>query len=376
MSIQLEQANTLDSLTQATLGAVVGHLSWHRQLGKKSLLAGAVIGTVPDLDIIAYPLLDKVQWLYWHRGESHSVFFMVVGTLATAWLLQRFFFKGKMTFAIACWGAFLIYSTHILIDTFTVYGTQLLAPLSRNGYALGNFFIIDPLFTLPLLVAVVYICFGKASRHARVNMTMLVLAIFYTGWSLAILSAADKNFRHAADEAGYEVRRHLTSAGPFTTFLWRHLAEIPNGYILGYWSIFDGDDHSVEFHFIPRSAEKTEALRPGRSFAVIDWFSQGWWAVMPGDDETIRVVDLRFSEIPSPRHQSHEQWNWPFSWRFTLAEGREQPLQPVAPEIENKLATLGLLARRIAGGRGWLDGDGKKKASVMRKPVEVPPHQR
>jgi inner membrane protein len=341
----------MDSITQATLGAVVGHLSWHKQLGPKALLAGAVIGTIPDLDIIVYPLIDEVQRLYWHRGESHSIFFLVFGAMATAWLLQRYFFKGKMTFATACWGTFLIYGTHILIDTFTIYGTQLFAPISRKGYGLGNFFIIDPLFTLPLLGGVIYICFGNRSRHARMNMMMLFLATCYILWSLTIQSAADMKFRDAAEKAGYAVTRHLTSAGPFTTFLWRHLAEIPNGYILGYWSIFDNDDQNIVFHFIPKYAEKTETLHGGRSFAVIEWFSQGWWCVMPSSEETIRVVDLRFTEIPSSRHQGHQYWNWPFSWNFTLALGKEQPLQPLVPDLRGMLRTLDLLARRILSSR-------------------------
>lgn len=361
----------MDSITQATLGAAVGHLCWHKQLGPKSLLAGAVLGTVPDLDIIIYPLLDQVQRLYLHRGESHSVFFIILGTLVTAWLLQRFVFKGRMSFTSACWGGFLIYSTHILIDTFTTYGTQLLAPLSRKGYALGNFFIIDPLFTLPLLAGVIYICFGKRSRHARVNTIMVVLATCYAAWSLTIQSAADTKFRSATKTAGYEATRHLTSAGPFTTFLWRHLAEVPNGYILGYWSIFDDNDKAIDFHFIPKSAEQVEALRGSRSFAVVEWFSQGWWCVMPAPGERIRVVDLRFTEIPANRHQPHEYWNWPFSWSFDPTAKKEQPLQAVVPRMNNLLPTLGLLAGRIAGGDGWLNGTGKVKVSFLHEQAET-----
>ncbi len=362
----------MDSITQATLGAAVGHLCWHKQLGPKSLLLGAVLGTVPVLDIIVYPLLDEVQRLYWHRGESHSVFFMVLGTLVTALLLQRYFFKGRMTFTTACWGSFLIYTTHILIDTFTTYGTQLLAPLSRKGYALSNFFIIDPLFTLPLLTGVIYVCFGKRQRHVRVNMMMLTVAMCYTLWSLTIQSVADTKFRKAIDQKGYEVTRHLTTAGPFTTFLWRHLGEVPNGYILGYWSIFDGNDKAIEFHFIPKSAEKAEPLRSSRSFTAVEWFSQGWWCAMPGVGETIRVVDLRFTEIPSSRLQPHEYWNWPFSWSFVPEQNKEQPLIAVVPQLDGFLPTLGLLAGRIAGGEGWLNGTGKLELGFVHESIETP----
>ena len=362
----------MDSLTQATLGAAVAHLCWHKQLGgRKSVLAGAVLGTLPDLDIIIYPLLDEVQRLYWHRGESHSVFFVVLGSLITAWLLQRFVFKGRMTFTVACMGALLTYSTHILIDTFTTYGTQILAPLSRKGYALSNFFIIDPLFTLPLLAGVIYCCFGRRSRQARVNMVMLGLATCYTAWSLTAQSIADTRFRQALQQEGYAVTRHLTSAGPFTTFLWRHLGEVPGGYVLGYWSFFDDSEKDIEFHFIPKSAEKTEGFRGSRSFAAIDWFSQGWWVALPGDGGTTRIIDLRFTEIPASPDHPHDYWNWPFSWSFMPVPDIDPPLQAVVPQPGNMRQTLSILADRIVGGDGWLNGTGKLKLGFLHESIET-----
>lgn len=361
----------MDSLTQATLGAAVGHLCWHGQLGRKSLMTGAVLGTVPDLDIIVYPLLDEVQRLYWHRGESHSVFFLVLGTLVTAWLLQRFVFKGRMTWQLACCGVFLIYSTHILIDTFTTYGTQIFAPFSRKGYALSNFFIIDPLFTLPLLIGVLFCCFGRGGGQFRVNMAMLILASCYTAWSLTIQSVADAKFRRVITEKGYEVSRHLTSAGPFTTFLWRHLAETHDGYLLGYWSVFDDRQREVEFHFIPKSANKAEALLGSRSFVAIEWFSQGWWVALPGDDGTIRIIDLRFTEIPSSPLDPHEYWNWPFSWSFLPLLQEEQPLQAVAPRPGSLLPTLVMLAGRIAGGDGWLNANQGMELGFLHESIET-----
>ena len=40
---------------------------------------------------------------------------------------------------------------HPVLDAFTVYGTQLLLPFSDYPAGLGSIFIIDPLFTVPLL---------------------------------------------------------------------------------------------------------------------------------------------------------------------------------------------------------------------------------
>ncbi|XOT98672.1 metal-dependent hydrolase, partial [Alcaligenes pakistanensis] len=43
--------------------------------------------------------------------------------------------------------------THPLLDAFTSYGTQLLWPLAATPATWSSIFIIDPLYTLPLLIA-------------------------------------------------------------------------------------------------------------------------------------------------------------------------------------------------------------------------------
>ena len=102
----------MDSITQASLGAAVGHLCWNKEIGAKALVAGALIGTIPDLDILAYPVLDQVQRLYWHRGESHSIFFVLLGGLATGLLVQRYCFGKRLNLQKAFLGALFIYATH------------------------------------------------------------------------------------------------------------------------------------------------------------------------------------------------------------------------------------------------------------------------
>ena len=44
----------------------------------------------------------------------------------------------------------LVFGTHVLLDCFTVYGTQALWPLPLPPVGWATIFIIDPLYTLPL----------------------------------------------------------------------------------------------------------------------------------------------------------------------------------------------------------------------------------
>lgn len=63
----------MDSLTQATLGALCGDLVLGRKLGNKALLWRALLGTLPDLDVLSAPFLDRLQELAIHRKISHPI---------------------------------------------------------------------------------------------------------------------------------------------------------------------------------------------------------------------------------------------------------------------------------------------------------------
>src|SRR5690606_8928769 len=78
----------LDSITQAALGAGIAGAMLGRRLGRKALIAGAVLGTLPDLDIlIGYG--DPLSQMINHRGFSHSVFVLTALSALLTWLVHR-----------------------------------------------------------------------------------------------------------------------------------------------------------------------------------------------------------------------------------------------------------------------------------------------
>lgn len=345
----------MDSITQAALGAAVGHLCWHEKMGRKALVAGAFLGTLPDLDFILYPVLDEVQRLYWHRGESHSVWFLLLGSIFFGWLIERYSTSKQPKLFQTAAGVFFILSTHVLIDLFTVYGTQLLAPISRQRYALNNMFIIDPLFTAPLLVGTIGAYFIKKVVIALwMNKISLLVAALYAAWSLSAQTVADRKFRLALAEYDVKISRQVTSAAPFNTLLWRHLAETPDGFLLGYWSWLDDDKRVLRFQFIPKNGSIVKHITSTRTFEAVDWFSKGWWFAVKSDNQSAKVVDLRFTEIPNGASSPYTQWQWPFAWTFQLAAEDETRLQPVRPEIQSPVKTLKLLVGRVQDQDGWL----------------------
>ncbi len=338
----------MDSITQAALGAVVAHACWHRSLGRPALLWGAVLGTLPDLDVIVTPWLDLPGFLRWHRGESHSLWFMVLA----AWLCVaplRFVHRRANpppTRREIFLGAWLVFASHVLIDVFTVYGTQLLAPFSRYGFGLNNLFIIDPLFTLPLLLGALLALVAPSANVRRLaSVTALALCTLYTVWSFVAQARAHHVFRAELARQGHVATRSFTAAAPLNTLLWRHVAEVEDGFLIGYWSWLD-DEPRVRFTPVPQRAEAVAGLRPTRAFETVDWFAQGYWAALPGD--TPVVVDLRFAELRPAPDTPPSAWSWPFAWSFGIEDG-ETVLQRHETAAVDRAAAMERLWRRIRG---------------------------
>jgi len=330
----------MDSLTQAALGASVAYACWHKPLGRKALLWGAVLGTLPDLDIVARPFLDEVERLYLHRGESHSLWFIMVGALVFAFFLHRWRWQEKMPFRQVFWGMFAIFATHVLIDYFTIYGTQLLAPFSRYGFAHGNLFIIDPLYTLPLLFGIGFAVFLKSPKANHLG---LYISSFYVLFSLVAHGYAHHVFTHDLREKGVHVNRSTTMATPFNTLLWRHLAQTPEGLKVGYYSLLA--PRAITYERIPQYKELLEPYQNWDNVKTIAWFSKGFW-VAQEQDEGIRLSDARFGEIRSSIDAPPHTWGYLFSWHITDDQRQMQR----APRAEQNLKeALHVTYQRLIG---------------------------
>ncbi len=340
--------NTMDSLTQATLGAAVAVAGWHRPLGRKALAWGVALGTLPDLDIVVFPWLDTVQRLYWHRGASHSLFLILPAALAVGWLVRRVHRGTGLSFGRAAGVTWLIFFTHVLIDFFTVYGTQLLAPFSRHGFGSNNLFIIDPLYTLPLLAGCLLFALWPAGAGWRANRVGLLLSTLYVVWSFGAQAVARRGFEHELTRQGIVVTGPAqTSATALNTVLWRHLAPVDDGFVIGYRSLLDADG-AVRFDFVPQRAELAAPWRTTREFAVLDWFSQGYWVAQPGADG-VRITDLRFGEIRPGPAAPPDEWGHVFAWELKANGAGRPQLRQLPQEFGDRRAALGAVWRRLCG---------------------------
>lgn len=175
----------MDSLTQIALGAAIGEATLGRKAGHRAMLWGAVCGTLPDLDVFI-PMGDAVQSFTYHRSFSHSLFVLAAITPLLAWLILKLHPQTAAHRRGWLWLVLLALGTHPLLDSFTVYGTQLFWPFHTTPMSWSTIFIIDPLYTVPLLVGV--ICALVARRESnwgrRMNAAGLALSSLYLVWTV------------------------------------------------------------------------------------------------------------------------------------------------------------------------------------------------
>ena len=173
----------LDSLTQAALGAAVGYSVLGQKLGRSALVIGAVLGTLPDLDVLVH-YDDAVASFTYHRSWSHSLFVLSLASLPIAMLISRLRPCPSTTFSRWWLGCWLVLITHPLLDGFTIYGTQLFWPLPMAPVSIGSIFIIDPLFTLPLIIGIVCAWRWRNRAGQRAVLTALVISNAYLSWTV------------------------------------------------------------------------------------------------------------------------------------------------------------------------------------------------
>ncbi len=337
----------MDSLTQAALGAAVAEAGLGRTgIGNKAILWGVALGTLPDLDVLLYPWLDSVDRLYWHRGLSHSLLFMLAAAPILGLLIRRIH-RPSVGLLRATLTVFAILLTHVLIDVFTVYGTSVLAPFSDLRLGWNNLFIIDPLYTLPLLLGLVVAWFSRPGSNwrARANRLGLGLSSLYVVWSFAAKSQADRHFAAALAEQKIPFSQWMSSPTPFNTVLWRCLAANEDSLWIGYYSLNDPPGH-IQFDRLPRNRHLLQGLEESRSVRALRWFTGDFYGVSERDGQVV-FSDWRFGEIrPHFGPLSESETIAPiFAWSLH-PQGGDWALVARRPEL-SRGAMLPLLWNRL-----------------------------
>lgn len=227
----------MDSLTQAVLGAAIGGVIAAPDDRRRALIAGAMLGTMPDLDVFI-DFGGAVENFTYHRGFSHSLFVLAPFSVLLWLALRRWW--APVRNSPYRWLALISLAllTHPLIDAHTAYGTQLFWPLNWHPTAWGTLFIIDPLYTLPLLIAVIMAAMRPLTHAStRALQVALLASTLYILWSWVASGIVRNNAEGELAGSGLGEVPVFVTPTPFNTLLWRIVLLTDNGYVEAFDSL-------------------------------------------------------------------------------------------------------------------------------------------
>ena len=290
----------MDPLTQGVLGAALPQsISNKKSLGVIGIV-GFLSGLAPDLDILIKSESDPILFLEFHRQFTHSLIFIPFGGLICALVLHFFISKRfKIRFKDTWIYSTLGYATHGLLDACTSYGTLLFWPFSQTRIAWNNISIIDPLFTLPLLILIVI----AGLKQKRIFAVIAILwAVFYLSLGVYQKNEAIKVSKTIAKSRGHDASRINVKPSIGNILLWKSIYETQDKFYIDAirlgWSpkIFNGesiDKINIQSAF-PWLMLKSQQAKDIKRFK---WFSNGYIAINPKNKN--QIIDIRYSELPN-----------------------------------------------------------------------------
>jgi inner membrane protein len=289
----------MDPFTQGVVGCVYSS-SCNNKKGHIVLVAiiGWLSGMAADLDVFINSKSDPLLFLEYHRQFTHSLFFMPIGGLITAMALYPFL-KKKLPFKTITIYSIIGYATHAPLDSCTSYGTQLFWPFSHYRVSWDIISIIDPLFTIPLFI---FILFGLIKKSTIYFKVASIFSLLYFTVGIVQNYRVKKAIMDIATTRTHGEAFNIQAKPSFANLIvWKSLYETKTHYYVD--AIRAGKKIS---HY---KGDKIKKLNIKKDFPWINkqdvqfkdilrfsWFSQGHLAIHP-EDKTV-IGDMRYSFLP------------------------------------------------------------------------------
>jgi len=298
----------MDSLTQIVLGIATAEVVAGKKLQNKTFVYGAILGTIPDLDVLVAQFMSDVDGVAIHRGLSHSLLLFIFLAPLLGFFISKIE-KGKLDFKRASWLVFWCLFTHILLDMFTSWGTQIFWPLEHR-VALKTIFVIDPLYTVPLLIALVYVWKNKKqSLRTKYLNRGLLISTAYLLLTCVLKIVAMHTFEKALAIQNIAYQDLIVKPTALNTILWNANVATAEGYYLADYSFFDSQP--IAFTFYAKNKDLEKKVEAVTDFQKLKLISEGWYLVTEENDK-LYFNDLRFGLL----HTTEEHPQFAFSYQF------------------------------------------------------------
>ncbi len=340
----------MDSATQFVLGAAVGTAVLGRRMGvRKAALTGGLLGTLPDTDVF-WPFDDPIDSFVLHRGVTHSIVVHAAVAPILGEGLVRLVSSLRDARIQTYLAVFVCFATHALVDAMTIYGTRLFWPIWDEPIGVGSVFIIDPTYTVPLLVVFVWALFLKSwtPRFGKALSVALMLSTGYMGWTVVGQQIAKSKAQAQLAEAGITPERMFVTPTPFNTLFWRAVAIDGSRYFNLYIPLLGGEE-SVVAYMHPRKPQSIACWTGNGVVETVSDFSEGF-VRFEMNGKGVILSDLRMGLTPQ------------YVFRFVVAELQGEKVADIPPQ---RLRPV----RGAPGDGGWLWAGVRGDRAV--RPVEA-----
>jgi inner membrane protein len=302
----------MDSFTQIVLGIAIAEVCAGKELKNRTFLYGAILGTLPDLDVVVGSFMNDVDGVYIHRAISHSLFLFLILSPIFGWLISKIE-KTKVSFKKASWMVFWGLFTHVLLDMFTSWGTQVFWPLETR-FAFKTIFVIDPMYTIPLLISLIFVWRNKdallrmkyVKRGLTISSSYLLLTVFVKLHAL-------NQFEKALEKQGISYSEIIVKPTAFNIILWNANVATEDAYLLGDFSIFD--TQPISFKTFAKNDALELKIKDNPEFKKLQKISEGWYLISEKENK-LHFNDLRFGLL----NDNPVNPQFAFSYQFTRTD--------------------------------------------------------
>jgi inner membrane protein len=330
----------MDSFTQIALGIAIAEVCAGKKLKNKTILYGSILGTIPDLDVVVGLFLDPVNAVLIHRGISHSLFLFLFLSPILGWIISKIE-KNKINFLHASTMVFWCLFTHVLLDMFTSWGTQILWPLDYR-FALKTIFVVDPLYTIPLVIALIIVWKTKEALLRKKYITKgLLISTFYLLLSCFIKLYALNQFEKALNKQGIHYSEIIVKPTAFNIILWNANVTTTASYLLADYSLFDSQ--AITFTTYSKNKALEPKLNGNSDFGKLKKASEGWY-IISQKNNSLYFNDLRFGLL----NDNPEDPQFAFSYKFISTASELKAVEVPKSKRDGKRLLI-KIANRIKG---------------------------
>ena len=252
----------------------------------------------PDLDSLIRSNTDPLLYLEYHRQFTHALVFIPIGGLICALALHQIVWR-RLSFGRTYLYCTLGYATHGLLDACTTYGTQLLWPFSNARVAWHTISIIDPLFTVPIIILVVV---GAFAARRWIGRAALAWGVLYLAFGAVQRQRAEAVGAELAASRGHAPVRLEAKPSFANLLVWKIVYQTATDYHVD--AVRAGlETVSFPGAMIPKLDVRRDLpwLDPDSQQAHdverFRWFSNDYLALDP--QRRNFVIDIRYSLVPN-----------------------------------------------------------------------------